>query len=101
MRSIQPKQAGRFGRRGFLAAVGAGGLTVAGAVFTSQKAEAASCGCCGLVYCPPTTSLSHCDAVSHYQWECTESGGYLYCNCCEVLKSGGGASASGYSCQYP
>ena len=112
MRSIQSKQAGRFGRRGFLAAVGAGGLTVAGAVFTSQqpqdaasafcdvKTEAASCGCCGLVYCPPTTSLSHCDSVSHYQWECTESGGFLYCNCCEV-KSGSGYSASAYQCQYP
>jgi hypothetical protein len=61
----------------------------------------ATCGCCNLVYCPPNTSLSSCDSVYHYQWECTESGGYLYCNCCEKKNSSGYYYASAYQCQYP
>lgn len=100
MRAIKITKTGGLGRRRFLTTVGAGGVTAAVAVFAASKAEAASCGCCGLVYCPPTTSLSHCDSVSHYQWECTETNGGLYCNCCEVKNSQGLYTASAYQCQY-
>jgi len=77
------------------------------AVFGKQTAaEAAAinpnttCGCCNLVYCPPTISYTTCMNASHYMWECTMSSGFEYCNCCERKNSSGGYNASGYQCQY-
>jgi hypothetical protein len=76
------------------------------AVFGKQTAAEAgvvpnaTCGCCGLKYCPPTISYTSCMGTSHYMWECTMSSGFEYCNCCERKNSSGTYIASGYQCQY-
>lgn len=94
-----------LGRRGFLTGVGAGGLATAGAVFgfTPPASALVSRGCCNLC-CSPSHSLGSCETGSYYEWECTESGGYLYCNCCEhgsPCSKCNSSNYSSYSCQYP
>jgi hypothetical protein len=90
----------RFARRGFLSTLGAGGLTAAATLFGRvTPAQAASCGCCNLVYCPPNTTMSSCRSVSHYLWGCSINY-YLHCSCCEKKRSDGTYYASAYSCQY-
>jgi len=75
------------------------------AVFGKEGAAAVtpntSCQCCSLAYCPPNTTYSSCISVSHYMWECTASGGFLYCWCCEKKRSDGSYYASALQCQYP
>ena len=95
----------RVGRRRFLGGMGAGGLATAAAVFgfTPDASALVDEGCCTL-FCKPTHNLSQCETGSHYVWECTESGGFLYCNCCEHGNPGAGCNSSNYSsysCQYP
>ena len=108
------KRSLRLGRRGFLTALGAGGLTTAGTVFgfATPASALVHYQCCRLC-CNPSHSLSQCETGSHYVWECTTSGGYLYCNCCEhgnpCLNCGTrtpcpNCNSSNYSsaqCQYP
>ncbi len=101
------QQGGRLGlgRRGFLTGVGAGGLATAGAVFGFAPPASAlvSRGCCNLC-CSPSHSLGSCETGSYYEWECTESGGFLYCNCCEhgsPCSKCNSSNYSSYSCQYP
>ncbi len=91
----------RLARRGFVAGVGAAGLTAVGALFGKQTAQAAgSCGCCDLSYCPPNMSIGSCESsVNNYVWECTYGGG-VYCNCCELMNHNGINIRSAYSCQY-
>lgn len=88
-------------RRGFLQRVGAGGLVVTAAVFGKTPAAAGAttsvCGCCGLVYCPPNTTLSSCQSVSHYLWVCVN--GVIRCSCCEKKNNQGQYYASAYQCE--
>jgi hypothetical protein len=97
----------KLGRRRFLGGVGAGGLATAAAVFGfAPDANAlVAAGCCGLI-CSPSHTLAQCESGAHYVWECTESGGFLYCNCCEHGWPAhpppcNGTYYSSYSCQYP
>ncbi len=103
----------RIGRRHFLAGAGASGLAAAGVVFGFAKPALAlvNAGCCTL-YCNPSHNLSQCETGTYYVWECTESSGYLYCNCCEHGNPGyrcsktpcqncNSSNYSSYSCQYP
>lgn len=100
------KRGFRPGRRRFLAGVGAGGLATAGTVFgfASPASALVKAGCCTLC-CKPSHSLSTCESGSHYVWECTESSGFLYCNCCEhgspCTKGCNSSNYSSYQCQYP
>jgi hypothetical protein len=90
----------RFLRRGFLTGLGAGGLTAASAIFGSEPAAAASCGCCFLTHCPPNTDMGSCRSYSdHYVWSCSVNN-YLWCSCCEDHTPYGTNWASAYSCQY-
>jgi len=87
----------KFGRRRFLAGIGASGLAVAAATFgRSTPAFAASCGCCNLAHCPPNTSYSGCMDHATYSWRCYySSGGYPWqCQCCEQ----NGTTYSAYAC---
>jgi hypothetical protein len=72
---------------------------VTAAVFGKMPAAAASssCGCCGLVYCPPTISLSYCQSVRHYLWVCVN--GVIRCSCCEKKNAQGTYVASAYQCE--
>jgi hypothetical protein len=92
----------RIPRRRFLSKLGVAGLAASAGLFANvSTAEAASCGCCNLVWCPPTTDYGTCVSYSHYLWGCTTSGGFLYCNCCERKNAQGQYIASAYRCQYP
>ncbi len=85
-------------RRRFLGGLGAGGLTLAGAMFGSAApADAASCGCCNLVYCPPNTTLTSCRGTQHYLWSCGYPGSSTTCSCCEKINNRG-YYASAYQC---
>jgi hypothetical protein len=103
---IDGKQCLRPGRRRFLAGVGASGLATAGVVFgfATPASALVSYQCCNLC-CSPSHTLSECESGSYYVWECTTSGGYLYCNCCEHGNPCSyGCNTYHYSsaqCQYP
>jgi hypothetical protein len=86
----------RFGRRGFLGTLGAGGITAATAVFGRSEPAYALCqkNCCELANCP-NVSYSYCSAHANYIWACTAEGG-LICNCCEA----GSYSQSAFTCSY-
>ncbi|TDC69474.1 twin-arginine translocation signal domain-containing protein [Actinomadura sp. GC306] len=90
--------AGRFARRGFLGALGAGGLTAASAVFGKSEPAYALCkkNCCNLYVCP-NISISTCRANADYIWGCAMSA-YLHCSCCEAHYSGKQHSA--FECRY-
>lgn len=81
------------GRRGFLAGVGAAGLTAATAIFGfASPASAVTVGCCGL-YCPSSHSLYECEQCTlHYVWTCTVKGAngkpMGSCTCCECEPNG-------------
>lgn len=95
----------KVGRRRFLGGVGMSGLAAAGVIFGFAKPALAlvSAGCCTLC-CNPSQSMSQCESGSYYVWSCSESGGFLYCDCCEHNSpcSYGCNSThfSSYSCQY-
>jgi hypothetical protein len=83
----------RFGRSGFLARLGVGGLVAATTMFgRTAQAKAANCGCCNLANCPPNTSWEFCQANASYIWYCFE--GVTKCACCET----GGNVLSAYAC---
>ena len=90
--------AGRFARRGFLGALGAGGLTAASAIFGKSAPAYAICqkNCCSLAVCP-NVSMTTCRNNADYIWGCAMSA-YLHCSCCEAYYSG--TQHSAYSCQY-
>ncbi len=100
------KRGFRLGRRRFLTGVGAGGLATAGTVFgfATPASALVAYGCCTLC-CKASHSLSTCESGAHYVWECTESSGFLYCNCCEHgSPCTNGCNSTHYSsaqCQYP
>lgn len=84
------------GRRGFLAGVGAAGLTAATAIFgfASPALANVTVGCCSLD-CSPSHSLSQCETcVIHYVWTCTQLNAngkpVGSCTCCECGNPGGG-----------
>ncbi|HEX6700023.1 MAG TPA: hypothetical protein VF101_04765 [Gaiellaceae bacterium] len=87
----------RYHRRTFLRRAGVGAIAFGGALFslTNSAKAAGGCGCCNLVYCPPTTSYATCTSVNHYLWGCN---GTRHCACCEVKNSSGTYIASAYKC---
>jgi hypothetical protein len=92
------KRFSKVARRGFLGTLGAGGLTVATAVFGKSQAAYALCNyqCCHLAVCP-NISYSSCYSGADYVWGCSVTGS-LHCTCCEKYYSG--ASHSAASCKY-
>jgi hypothetical protein len=92
----------RIRRRRFLATLGSGGLAASAMLFGRSElaaaAATASCGCCHLVYCPPTTTMSSCLAANHYVWTCASSP-TVTCQCCEKRNHDGVYYASAYSCR--
>ncbi|MEV4678421.1 MULTISPECIES: twin-arginine translocation signal domain-containing protein [Actinomadura] len=89
---------GRWARRGFLGALGAGGLTAASAVFGRSEPAYAICkqNCCNLAVCP-NVSMTTCRNNMDYLWGCAMSA-YLHCSCCEAYYSGKQHSA--FECRY-
>lgn len=88
------------GRRGFLAGVGAAGLTAATAIFgfASPALALVTVGCCNM-YCSSSHSLYQCEHCTHYYvWTCTvkNSSGKPVgsCTCCECEPTGNCNSAS-------
>ena len=80
------------GRRGFLAGVGAAGLTAATAIFgfASPALATVKVGCCNL-YCSPSNTLYQCEhCFTTYTWTCTVNGAngkpLETCYCCECGK---------------
>ena len=89
----------RIVRRGFIGVLGGTGLAAAQALFgRPPEAAAAGCGCCNLIYCPPTVSMRNCRNAPHYIWGCSMSA-YLHCSCCEKRRNGRYV-ASAYNCRY-
>jgi hypothetical protein len=90
---------GRFARRGFLATLGAGGLTAASTLFgRGQAAYAYAYNCCNLAV-PPNITYDSCRTHAYYIWYCSVNPlGYLHCDCCE--SSYGGYQRSAAYCHY-
>lgn len=88
----------RFARRGFLGALGAGGLTAASAVFGRSEPAYAICrsNCCNLLVCPDI-SMTTCRNNADYIWGCSMSA-FLHCVCCEAHY--GGRQHSSLECRY-
>lgn len=90
---------GRFARRGFLATLGAGGLTAASTLFgRGQAASAYTYNCCNLAVAP-NIAYATCKSNAYYIWYCSVNPlGYLHCDCCE--SNYGGYQRSAAYCHY-
>jgi hypothetical protein len=86
----------RFGRRGFLGTLGAGGVTAATTLFGKSAPAYAICrrNCCNLANCP-NIDYNTCAANADYIWSCADEGS-LICSCCEAY----GDTRSAMSCSY-
>jgi hypothetical protein len=89
----------RFARRGFLATLGAGGLTAASTLFGRGQAEATyAYNCCNLAVAP-NIAYATCKSNAYYIWYCSVNPlGYLHCDCCESTY--GGYQRSAAYCHY-